>query len=272
MNNKRKKLLQHESKIQSAMGRNPVYYGNKITSNSCKNIIEMARTSIGITKQSIIEAVILELELEGFTAQELLVINHVSIKNYLISDFGSFEENGLNDDEEPEILKVCLLLHDKFKIGSRSSDIGGVLSIIELYCNVMAIGLSSAAIKNFNLNNVNLAWVCLIEAATMVDFGIKAEKNIAIERSAQMKKTNNAKKAAKASHKSRPTGQIKEQVKKIWDDWQKKPHSFNSKAEFARYIQKIFQDEDKNPVIKDLKTITDKWCKEWEAEKQHLSA
>ena len=80
----------------------------------------------------------------------------------------------------------------------------------------------------------------------------------------------NAKKAASIRHeKNRET---KQKAKGIWLEWQEDKEMFKNKSEFARYVLSTFKDEQGNPILRDDKNIKDVWIKEWEAEKQHLSA
>lgn len=67
-------------------------------------------------------------------------------------------------------------------------------------------------------------------------------------------------------HNKSPQNKVKMEAKELWLEWQKKPTNFKSKADFARFISDEYKDDGGEPIIKQPKTITDVWCKEWESE------
>jgi hypothetical protein len=68
-----------------------------------------------------------------------------------------------------------------------------------------------------------------------------------------------AREYAHERYKKDPKQADKAHVRECWDDWQKKPDRYKSKAAFARDMRDKFQNLESQPVIEG-------WCRAWERE------
>lgn len=107
-----------------------------------------------------------------------------------------------------------------------------------------------------------LNYICLAHSAEV--YGSITSMIVFKDEDFKLDKSNRARELAQIRHKKDPKQMIKNEAEKIYKDWKTGKFTFTGKADFARFIQSRHKDENDEPIIKDLKTITDNWCREFE--------
>ena len=102
-----------------------------------------------------------------------------------------------------------------------------------------------------------MAFIDLIDLKDQIEKSFKKETSELLKRVSKEQISQRATKAAFKRHKNDPKQTAKIFVRECWNDWQKEPNRYKSKAAFARDMREKYPNLESQPVLEN-------WCRTWE--------
>ena len=114
-------------------------------------------------------------------------------------------------------------------------------------------------ISRLSLSSLDVAIVLFEYVWLASESAKKIKSRRALDRYKKETTALKARNAAKAKHEKSGAGKVKNAIRLLWPDWQRKPNKYRSASAFARDMLDKYPDE-----ISNQQTVT-RWCREWSA-------
>lgn len=133
--------------------------------------------------------------------------------------------------------------------------------------DILSIYFYAQASKNIASNSIEDAVNYIHQASlaqeigsiyTTWDAALKYTEEFIIPHEKLADRSKRARKAALKRISEDPKQMAKREVRKCWEDWQKRPGDYKGKADFARDMLRNFPKLASQPVL-------ERWCREWES-------